>query len=198
MLIKHLWHFLSLVFRIFSCNGEEVKRLQFRDGGNYTAALREGSFDLFGDRVIKLGTNMWVLLHLSTLKGIVWWLGVSPSKCSLMFKVFYKNLISLKYDWACCYRKRQGLCVAALLCSCYHPDYFLIAICLVLFFYSSIFTFISKKICNDCKLSLCSDQQHFVYFYLFFYLLMFNVSKTFSLTVGLLEKGLTLEKFPKK
>ncbi|KAB5586724.1 hypothetical protein PHYPO_G00004870 [Pangasianodon hypophthalmus] len=47
------------LIRMFSCNGEEVKRLQFRDGGNYTAALREGSFELFGDRVIKLGTNMY-------------------------------------------------------------------------------------------------------------------------------------------
>ncbi|XP_076827900.1 protein OSCP1 isoform X2 [Brachyhypopomus gauderio] len=45
--------------RMFSCNGEEVKRIQFRDDGNYSAALREGSFDLFGDRVIKLGTNMY-------------------------------------------------------------------------------------------------------------------------------------------
>ncbi|KAM9488062.1 protein OSCP1 isoform 1-T1 [Clarias gariepinus] len=47
------------LIRIFNCNGEEVKRLQFRDCGNYTAALREGSFELFGDRVIKLGTNMY-------------------------------------------------------------------------------------------------------------------------------------------
>ncbi|TSK34917.1 Protein OSCP1 [Bagarius yarrelli] len=47
------------LIRMFSCNGEEMKRVQFRDGGNYTAALREGSFELFGDRVIKLGTNMY-------------------------------------------------------------------------------------------------------------------------------------------
>ncbi|XP_047013189.1 protein OSCP1 isoform X1 [Ictalurus punctatus] len=47
------------LIRMLSCNGEEVKRLQFHDGGNYTAALREGSFELFGDRVIKLGTNMY-------------------------------------------------------------------------------------------------------------------------------------------
>uniref|UniRef100_A0AAR2L8F4 Organic solute carrier partner 1 n=1 Tax=Pygocentrus nattereri TaxID=42514 RepID=A0AAR2L8F4_PYGNA len=47
------------LIRMFSCNGEEVKRTQFRDGGNYTSALREGSFELFGDRVIKLGTNMY-------------------------------------------------------------------------------------------------------------------------------------------
>lgn len=44
--------------RMFSCTGEEVTRLQFSNGGNYTAALREGSFEIFGDRVTKLGTNM--------------------------------------------------------------------------------------------------------------------------------------------
>lgn len=43
---------------MFSCTGEEVSRQQFNNGGNYTAALREGSFEIFGDRVIKLGTNM--------------------------------------------------------------------------------------------------------------------------------------------
>ncbi|XP_064204176.1 protein OSCP1 isoform X2 [Anguilla rostrata] len=45
--------------RIFSCAGEEVKRLQFPNGGSYSSALREGSFELFGERVIKLGTNMY-------------------------------------------------------------------------------------------------------------------------------------------
>lgn len=45
--------------RMFSCNGEELGRLQFNNGGNYTAALREGSFDICGDRVTKLGTNMY-------------------------------------------------------------------------------------------------------------------------------------------
>lgn len=44
--------------RMFSCTGEEVTRLHFNNGGNYTAALREGSFEIFGDRVTKLGTNM--------------------------------------------------------------------------------------------------------------------------------------------
>lgn len=43
---------------MFSCTGEELARLQFSNGGNYTAALREGSFEIFGDRVTKLGTNM--------------------------------------------------------------------------------------------------------------------------------------------
>ncbi|XP_053737002.1 protein OSCP1 isoform X1 [Synchiropus splendidus] len=47
------------LIRMFSCTGEEVSRLQFNNGGNYAAALREGSFDLFGDRVTRLGTNMY-------------------------------------------------------------------------------------------------------------------------------------------
>ncbi|XP_029928584.1 protein OSCP1 isoform X1 [Myripristis murdjan] len=47
------------LIRIFSCTGEEVSRLQFSNGGNYTSALREGSLEMFGDRVIKLGTNMY-------------------------------------------------------------------------------------------------------------------------------------------
>lgn len=50
--------FISGNSRIFSCTGEEVTRQQFSNGGNYTAALREGSFEIFGDRVTKLGTNM--------------------------------------------------------------------------------------------------------------------------------------------
>lgn len=55
--------YFFVTIRMFSCNGEEVKRLQFRNGGNYTGVLREGSFEMFGERVIKLGTNMYVLLH---------------------------------------------------------------------------------------------------------------------------------------
>ncbi|KAM6909880.1 protein OSCP1 isoform 1-T1 [Xenentodon cancila] len=51
------------LIRIFSCTGEEVTRLQFSNGGNYTSALREGSFDIFGDRVTKLGTNMYSVSH---------------------------------------------------------------------------------------------------------------------------------------
>ncbi|XP_056141717.1 protein OSCP1 isoform X1 [Lampris incognitus] len=47
------------LIRMFSCTGEEVSRLQFHNGGNYSSALREGSFEMFGDRVIKLGTNMY-------------------------------------------------------------------------------------------------------------------------------------------
>ena len=43
---------------MFNHKGEEVKRAEFRHGGNYVAALKEGSFELYGDRVLKLGTNM--------------------------------------------------------------------------------------------------------------------------------------------
>ncbi|XP_061530057.1 protein OSCP1 [Phycodurus eques] len=47
------------LIRMYSCTGEETSRLQFNNGGNYTAALCEGSFEFFGDRVTKLGTNMY-------------------------------------------------------------------------------------------------------------------------------------------
>ncbi|KAI1894869.1 hypothetical protein AGOR_G00120200 [Albula goreensis] len=47
------------LIRIFNCSGEEVKRQQFPNGGSYSSALREGSFEMFGERVIKLGTNMY-------------------------------------------------------------------------------------------------------------------------------------------
>uniref|UniRef100_A0A8C7FH31 Organic solute carrier partner 1 n=1 Tax=Oncorhynchus kisutch TaxID=8019 RepID=A0A8C7FH31_ONCKI len=56
--VPHGTHIPGLI-RMFSCNGEEVKRLQVRNGGNYTSVLREGSFEMFGERVIKLGTNMY-------------------------------------------------------------------------------------------------------------------------------------------
>ncbi|XP_040193280.1 protein OSCP1 isoform X1 [Rana temporaria] len=63
------------LIRIFSFKGEEVKRVEFQNGGNYISPLREGSYDLFGDRVLKLGTNMYsvsrsVETHMSgTLKS---------------------------------------------------------------------------------------------------------------------------------
>lgn len=47
------------LIRIFSCTGEEFRRSFFTNGGNYTSSLREGSFEIFGDRVTKLGTNMY-------------------------------------------------------------------------------------------------------------------------------------------
>lgn len=47
------------VIRVFNDKGDEVKRMEFRHGGDYVAAHKEGSFELYGDRVLKLGTNMY-------------------------------------------------------------------------------------------------------------------------------------------
>uniref|UniRef100_A0A8D0CB25 Organic solute carrier partner 1 n=1 Tax=Salvator merianae TaxID=96440 RepID=A0A8D0CB25_SALMN len=47
------------LIRLFNSKGEEIQRTTFISGGNYQLPYREGSFDLHGDRVIKLGTNMY-------------------------------------------------------------------------------------------------------------------------------------------
>ncbi|KAL4657562.1 protein OSCP1 isoform X2 [Arapaima gigas] len=47
------------LIRMFNCSGDEVKKVQFHNAGNYASALREGSFEMYGERVIKLGTNMY-------------------------------------------------------------------------------------------------------------------------------------------
>ncbi|XP_019582101.2 protein OSCP1 isoform X2 [Rhinolophus sinicus] len=47
------------LIRMFNTKGEEVKRVEFQHSGNYVAATKEGSFELYGDRVLKLGTNMY-------------------------------------------------------------------------------------------------------------------------------------------
>ncbi|KAJ3609456.1 hypothetical protein NHX12_023977 [Muraenolepis orangiensis] len=39
--------------------GREVKRVHFPSGGSYSGQAREGSFSLHGDRVTRLGTNMY-------------------------------------------------------------------------------------------------------------------------------------------
>lgn len=44
---------------MFNDKGDEVKKMEFRHGGDYVAAHKEGSFELYGDRVLKLGTNMY-------------------------------------------------------------------------------------------------------------------------------------------
>uniref|UniRef100_A0A8C6TNP7 Organic solute carrier partner 1a n=1 Tax=Neogobius melanostomus TaxID=47308 RepID=A0A8C6TNP7_9GOBI len=46
------------LIRTLDCRGREVQRCQFPTGGAYTSAVREGSFDISGDRVLKLGTNI--------------------------------------------------------------------------------------------------------------------------------------------
>ncbi|XP_053432360.1 protein OSCP1 isoform X4 [Nycticebus coucang] len=47
------------LIRMFNKKGEEVKKMEFKHGGNYVAAHKEGSLELYGDRVLKLGTNMY-------------------------------------------------------------------------------------------------------------------------------------------
>ncbi|KAM6216607.1 protein OSCP1 isoform 1-T1 [Rhynchocyon petersi] len=47
------------LIRIFDNKGKEVKKVEFQHGGNYVTASKEGSFELYGDRVLKLGTNMY-------------------------------------------------------------------------------------------------------------------------------------------
>uniref|UniRef100_A0A8B9F506 Organic solute carrier partner 1 n=1 Tax=Amazona collaria TaxID=241587 RepID=A0A8B9F506_9PSIT len=47
------------LIRIFNHDGDEVKRTEFTTPGNYVTPQREGSFGLYGDRVLKLGTNMY-------------------------------------------------------------------------------------------------------------------------------------------
>ncbi|XP_037683633.1 protein OSCP1 isoform X3 [Choloepus didactylus] len=47
------------LIRMFNNKGEEVKKVNFKHGGNYVTAPKEGSFELYGDRFLKLGTNMY-------------------------------------------------------------------------------------------------------------------------------------------
>ncbi|XP_061452414.1 protein OSCP1 isoform X3 [Rhineura floridana] len=47
------------LIRLFNSKGDEIQRAEFIHGGNYQLPYREGSFDLHGDRVIKLGTNIY-------------------------------------------------------------------------------------------------------------------------------------------
>ncbi|TNN57384.1 Protein OSCP1 [Liparis tanakae] len=45
--------------KMFDRKGREVTRGEFPSGGSYTSPIREGCFELHGDRVIALGTNMY-------------------------------------------------------------------------------------------------------------------------------------------
>uniref|UniRef100_A0A8C7AZE0 Organic solute carrier partner 1 n=1 Tax=Neovison vison TaxID=452646 RepID=A0A8C7AZE0_NEOVI len=47
------------LIRIFTDKGKEAKKVEFKHGGHYVTAPKEGSFELYGDRVLKLGTNMY-------------------------------------------------------------------------------------------------------------------------------------------
>lgn len=50
----------SCFHRMFDSKGREVRRSEFPAGGSYSSPIREGSFDLRGDRVTRLGANMYV------------------------------------------------------------------------------------------------------------------------------------------
>ncbi|KAM3595879.1 uncharacterized protein V6R79_004471 [Siganus canaliculatus] len=47
------------LIRTFDSKGREASRSEFPTGGSYTSPIREGSFELHGDRVITLGRNMY-------------------------------------------------------------------------------------------------------------------------------------------
>ncbi|XP_070619782.1 protein OSCP1 [Erythrolamprus reginae] len=47
------------LIRLFNTKGDEIQRTEFSSGGNYALPYREGSFDLHGDRVTRLGTNIY-------------------------------------------------------------------------------------------------------------------------------------------
>ncbi|XP_020497972.2 protein OSCP1a [Labrus bergylta] len=51
------------LIRTFDSKGKEVKQSEFPTGGSYTSPIREGSFELHGDRVIRLGLNMYTVNH---------------------------------------------------------------------------------------------------------------------------------------
>ncbi|XP_042290473.1 protein OSCP1a isoform X2 [Thunnus maccoyii] len=51
------------LIRAFDSKGREVRRSEFPTGGSYTSPIRQGSFELHGDRVIKLGMNMYTVNH---------------------------------------------------------------------------------------------------------------------------------------
>uniref|UniRef100_A0A3Q3WZ29 Uncharacterized protein n=1 Tax=Mola mola TaxID=94237 RepID=A0A3Q3WZ29_MOLML len=48
------------LIRMFDSKGREVKRSEFQTAGSYTSTIREGSFELRGHRVIRLGLNTYV------------------------------------------------------------------------------------------------------------------------------------------
>ncbi|XP_028255171.1 protein OSCP1a isoform X1 [Parambassis ranga] len=51
------------LIRTFDNKGKEVRRSEFPTGGSYTSPVREGSFELHGQRVLRLGLNMYTVDH---------------------------------------------------------------------------------------------------------------------------------------
>lgn len=65
--------------RMFDNHGREVRRREFPPAGAYTSSIREGSFDLRGHRVIRLGMNVYVcILHSA------WWTRTGKNYSMLM------------------------------------------------------------------------------------------------------------------
>ncbi|KAK5883351.1 hypothetical protein CesoFtcFv8_019689 [Champsocephalus esox] len=51
------------LIRTFDGKGREVRRSEFPSGGSYSSSVREGCFELHGDRVIRLGMDMYTVNH---------------------------------------------------------------------------------------------------------------------------------------
>ncbi|XP_018533118.1 protein OSCP1 isoform X1 [Lates calcarifer] len=51
------------LIRTFDSKGREVRRSEFPTGGSYSSPIREGCFELHGDRIIRLGLNMYTVNH---------------------------------------------------------------------------------------------------------------------------------------
>ncbi|XP_043993909.1 protein OSCP1-like [Gambusia affinis] len=51
------------LIRTFDPRGKEVGRSEFPPGGTYSGSVGEGSFELSGDRVLKLGQNLYQAEH---------------------------------------------------------------------------------------------------------------------------------------
>ncbi|GLD59320.1 protein OSCP1-like protein [Lates japonicus] len=51
------------LIRTFDSKGREVRRSEFPTRGSYSSPIREGCFELHGDRVIRLGLNMYTVNH---------------------------------------------------------------------------------------------------------------------------------------
>lgn len=47
------------LIRMLNNRGREIRRWEYTTGGCYTSSIPEGSFELFGSRVSRLGTNMY-------------------------------------------------------------------------------------------------------------------------------------------
>ncbi|XP_077447191.1 protein OSCP1a [Stigmatopora argus] len=56
------------IIRNFDNKGRETRRYRFPSGGNYCHPIKDASFGLHGERVIKLGVNMYCIDHQESSK----------------------------------------------------------------------------------------------------------------------------------